>query len=112
MVRDKLVELLIESRSVGLCTARQSIAPLNQERPMSLGLSSKLMNTEFIRRLNEFAISMQGAKAAYYVGEPDAIDGGTSQRAYLNACSATIGGGTSQIQANIVGEHVLGLPKS
>ena len=79
---------------------------------MSLGLSSKLMNTEFIRRINEFAISMQGAKGAYYVGEPDSIDGGIWQRAYLNAFSATIGGGTSQIQANIVAEHVLGLPKS
>jgi alkylation response protein AidB-like acyl-CoA dehydrogenase len=112
VVRDKLVELLIEARSLGLCGARQRIAPLNQDRPMSLGLSSKLMNTEFVRRLNEFAISMQGAKGAYYVGEPDSIDGGIWQRAYLNAFSATIGGGTSQIQANIVAEHVLGLPKS
>jgi alkylation response protein AidB-like acyl-CoA dehydrogenase len=112
VVRDRLVELLIEDRGIGLCGARQRLTPLNQERPMSLGLSGKLMYTEFIRRLNEFAISMQGAKAAYYVGEPDAIDGGTSQRAYLNAFSATIGGGTSQIQANIIAEHVLGLPKS
>ena len=55
---------------------------------------------------------MQGAQSAYYVGEPDAVDGGVWQRAYLNAFSATIGGGTSQIQANIVAEHVLGLPKS
>ena len=44
-------------------------------------------------------------------GEPEAVDGGLSQRAYLNSFSATIGGGTSQIQANIVAEHVLGLPK-
>jgi alkylation response protein AidB-like acyl-CoA dehydrogenase len=29
----------------------------------------------------------------------------------LNSFSATIGGGTSQIQKNIIGEHVLGLPK-
>ena len=79
---------------------------------MSLGLSFKLMHTAFVRRLTAFGISMQGAKAAYYVGEPDAIDQGTSQRAYLNAFSATIGGGTSQIQANIIAEHVLGLPKS
>jgi alkylation response protein AidB-like acyl-CoA dehydrogenase len=112
VVRDRLVELLIEDRGMGLCVARQRLTALNQERPMSLALSSKLMHTEFIRRLNEFAISMQGAKAAYYVGEPDAIDGGTSQRAYLNAFSATIGGGTSQIQANIIAEHVLGLAKS
>lgn len=112
VVRDKLVEFLIENRGIQLCRARQQLAPLNQDRPRSLGLSSKLMNTEFVRRLNEFAISMQGAKAAYNVGEPDSIDGGVWQRAYLNAFSATIGGGTSQIQANIVAEHVLGLPKS
>jgi len=112
VVRDKLVEFLIEAQGVSLCAARQSIVALNQDRPMSLGLSSKLMNTEFVRRLNEFAVSMQGAKGAYYVGEPDAVDGGIWQRAYLNAFSATIGGGTSQIQANIIAEHVLGLPKS
>jgi alkylation response protein AidB-like acyl-CoA dehydrogenase len=112
VVRDKLVEFLIENRGIQLCGARQRIPELNQDRPMSLGLSSKLMNTEFVRRINEFAISMQGAKGAYYVGEPDSIDSGIWQRGYLNAFSATIGGGTSQIQANIVAEHVLGLPKS
>ncbi len=111
VVRDKLVQFLIENRSIELCGARQRIAPLNAERPMSLPLTSKLMSTEFIRRINEFAISMQGARGAYYVGEPDAIDAGVWQRAYLNSFSATIGGGTSQIQANIVAEHVLGLPK-
>jgi alkylation response protein AidB-like acyl-CoA dehydrogenase len=112
VVRDQLVQLLIEARGIELCGARQRLAPLNQERPMSLGLSFKLMNTEFLRRMSEFAISIQGAKGAYYVGDPDSIDGGIWQRAYLNAFSATIGGGTSQIQANIVGEHVLGLSKS
>jgi alkylation response protein AidB-like acyl-CoA dehydrogenase len=111
VVRDKLVQFLIENRSIMLCGARARIARLNEERPMSLALSNKLMATEFVRRINDFAISMQGAQGAYYVGEPDAIDGGVWQRAYLNAFSATIGGGTSQIQANIVAEHVLGLPK-
>jgi alkylation response protein AidB-like acyl-CoA dehydrogenase len=111
VVRDQLVRFLIENRGIQLCGERQRIGPLNQDRPMSLALSSKLMLTEFIRRMNEFAISMQGAKGAYYVGEPDSIDGGIWQRGYLNAFSATIGGGTSQIQANIVAEHVLGLPK-
>jgi alkylation response protein AidB-like acyl-CoA dehydrogenase len=40
-----------------------------------------------------------------------AHEGGFWQRAYLNSFSATIGGGTSQVQANIMAEHVLGLPK-
>ena len=79
---------------------------------MSLPLMSKLVSSEFYRELNQFALTMQGTKAAYYVGEPDAHDQGIWQRSYLNAFSATIGGGTSQIQHNIIGEHVLGLPKS
>ena len=111
VVRDKLVQLMIEARSLQLCSSRSRIQPLTQERPASLALSSKLMSTEFYRRLNEFALSLQGPKAAYYVGEEDAYDEGIWQRAYLNSFSATIGGGTSEIQHNIIGEHILGLPK-
>ena len=112
VIRDKLVQFMIEARALSLNNQRQSITPLIQDRPQSLPLQSKLAWTEFILRLNEFAISLQGTKAAYYVGEPDAVDGGLWHRGYLNAFSATIGGGTSQIQRNIIGEHVLNLPKS
>ncbi len=112
VIRDKLVQLLTEARSLQLCSKRGHIQPLVQDKPMSLPLSSKLMSTEFVRRLNEFAISLQGQRGAYYVGEGDAYDDGIWQRGYLNAFSATIGGGTSQIQRNIIGEHVLRLPKS
>jgi alkylation response protein AidB-like acyl-CoA dehydrogenase len=111
VVRDRLVELLIESRGAMLSAQRAAIGPLVKERPMSLPLSSKLMTTELNRRLNEFAISLQGQTAAYGIGSPEAIDRGVWQKAYLNSFSATIGGGTSQIQANIIAEHVLGLPK-
>ena len=112
VIRDKLVQLLTEARSLQLCSKRGHIQPLVQDKPTSLPLSSKLMSTEFVRRLNEFAISLQGQRGAYYVGEEDAYDDGIWQRGYLNAFSATIGGGTSQIQRNIIGEHVLRLPKS
>jgi alkylation response protein AidB-like acyl-CoA dehydrogenase len=111
VIRDKLVEFMIEIRGIGLCAQRASIGPLVQERPMSLPLSGKLMGTEFNRRIGEFAVALQGQAGAYGIDEANGIDEGVWHRTYLNSFSATIGGGTSQIQANIVAEHVLGLPK-
>ncbi|GJL95972.1 MAG: acyl-CoA dehydrogenase [Hyphococcus sp.] len=111
VVRDQLVELLVEAQGLKLCQERGRVSPLTQDRPMALALSGKLMWTEFARRINEFAIKLLGSRGAYYVGDDNAVDDGLWTRGYLNAFSATIGGGTSQIQRNIIGEHVLGLPK-
>jgi alkylation response protein AidB-like acyl-CoA dehydrogenase len=61
--------------------------------------------------MRQYALTLQGGHSALYVGDKDAIDSGFWQRAYMNNFSTTIGGGTSQVQANIIGEHVLGLPK-
>lgn len=111
MIREELVALMSEARALGLASRRDKLAPLTQDRPMSLALGGKLSSTDFYQRLNAFAIGLQGTKAAYYVGDESAHDNGIWQRGYLNSFSATIGGGTSQIQRNIIGEHVLGLPK-
>jgi alkylation response protein AidB-like acyl-CoA dehydrogenase len=111
LTRDELVKFLIEERSNRLIGARARHRALTSERPQSIALSGKLRGTEWKRRLCQFALSLQGANGALYMGEPRAIDGGRWQRTYFNSFSATIGGGTSQIQANIVGERVLGLPK-
>jgi len=111
-IRKELVELLSEARGLQLSSSRAGIQPLVQDNPLSLPLSLKLLNTEYIRRLNQFAIKLQGPKGAYYVDEPNGFDKGIWQRGYLNAFSANIGGGTSQIQRNIIGENVLGLPKT
>ena len=112
LIKDRLVELLIDIQSGALNRQRLSIAPLNQDRPFGLAMSFKLTHTEMVRELNEFAIRLLGERGAYYVGDEHAVDDGVWTRAYLNAFSATIGGGTSQIQRNIIGEHVLGLSKS
>ncbi len=112
LVRDQLVRFLIEERGLALNAARAKVKPLTSEYPLSIAMSGKLASSEFQRRLNQFALSLQGANGAYYVGDPHAIDRGLWQRAYFNAFSATIGGGTSEIQHNIIGERVLGLAKS
>ncbi len=110
-VRDELVKFLIEEQGDRLCESRSQLPALCSERPGSIALSGKLRGTELRRRLCQFAISLQGANGAFWVGDQDAVAGGKWQRSYFNAFSATIGGGTSQVQANIVGERVLGLPK-
>ncbi len=112
VMRDKLVDFLIDAQALNLNNARRRMAPLNQDRPLGLSLINKLARTELVRELTQFALQFQGSKAGYYVGDAQAIDGGFWHRAYLNSFSATIGGGTSEIQRNIIGEHVLGLPKT
>jgi alkylation response protein AidB-like acyl-CoA dehydrogenase len=111
VIRDKLVDYMIEIQALNLNNQRRRMAPLTQDRPMGLALMNKLARTELVRELTEFSLAFQGTRAGYYVGDEQAVDDGYWHRAYLNSFSATIGGGTSEIQKNIIGEHVLGLPK-
>lgn len=112
VVRDELMDFIIEAQATNMNMQRAKLPPLVQDRPHALPLMSKLVFTEFARRVNQFAIGLLGTKGGYYVDEPNAVDNGYWHRSYLNSFSATIGGGTSQIQRNIIGDHVLGLPKS
>ncbi|MBT4689651.1 MAG: acyl-CoA dehydrogenase [Rhodospirillaceae bacterium] len=112
IVRDQLVAFMMEERGLDLNNQRDKIPGLASEWPGSIAMARKLTNSEWRRRLNQFAMTLQGANASRYVGDDGAIDGGRWQRGYFNAFSGTIGGGTSQVQKNIVGERVLGLPKS
>jgi alkylation response protein AidB-like acyl-CoA dehydrogenase len=111
LVRDRLVQFLIEERALELSAQRQAHPALLQPWPQALPMMAKLLGSEFRRRLCAFALGLQGTNASLYVGDPDAYADGSWQRSYMNAFSATIGGGTSQIQMNILGERVLGLPK-
>jgi alkylation response protein AidB-like acyl-CoA dehydrogenase len=110
-IRDELVQLLIEQRALDLTRGMGVISALVQERPMSLGLSSKLRFTELRRKVGHFGITLQGPNGGLFMGDDEAVSGGYWQRAYMNSFSATIGGGPSQIQSNIIAERVLGLPK-
>jgi alkylation response protein AidB-like acyl-CoA dehydrogenase len=111
VARDELVKLIMEEKALALGDKRAAIAALTTDYPHSLPLSSKLRMSEHSRRMRQSAISMQGAAGSLYVGDDQARQGGFWQRAYFNSFSATIGGGTSQVQSNIIAEHILGLPK-
>ena len=111
LVRDQLVSFLMEEKGMDLNNKRAKIPALISEWPASIAMSRKLTGTEWRRRLNQFAVTLQGANASLCMGDTKAVDRGRWQRGYFQAFSGTIGGGTSQIQKNIVGERVLGLPK-
>jgi alkylation response protein AidB-like acyl-CoA dehydrogenase len=111
VVRDRLVQLIMEEKALLLGERRSHIGALTTDYPHSLPLSSKLRSSENTRRMCQFAIELQGGAGGLYVGDPAARQGGFWQRAYLSSFGATIGGGTSEVQANIIAEHVLGLPK-
>jgi alkylation response protein AidB-like acyl-CoA dehydrogenase len=111
VIRDRLVQLIIEERALALNRRRVKIDKLSQQRPMAPWLMSKASSTEYLQRLAEFAVSLQGANANLYMGDPNAVAGGVWQRAHMNSFSSTIGGGTSEVQRNIIGERLLGLEK-
>ena len=111
LIRDQMVQILIEAKSNALMGSKTKIPALNTERPTAIAMSGKLRGSELKRRFCQFAISLQGANGGRFIS-PEAVDGGKWQRIYFNSFSATIGGGTTQVQYNIMGERVLGLPKS
>jgi alkylation response protein AidB-like acyl-CoA dehydrogenase len=79
---------------------------------MAIPLMMKLAGTEFDQHLSDFACELQGYAGALWIGDPDAIENAEWQRAYMNSYATTIAGGTSEILRNVLGEKVLGLPKS
>jgi hypothetical protein len=80
------------------------------------GTFFKLAYTEARTRLGEFTLSLLGRAglAAHDVEGTDglgALPAETMVEDWLRGISLTIAAGTSQIQRNIVGERILGLPK-
>ncbi len=112
VLRDRMAQLFIEAHAMGLTAMRTGVPGLCGERPLAGRMMQKLVSSEWNQRLTELACEMLGPDAALWLGDPNAPDGGEWPRGYLNSFGMTIGGGTSEIQRNILGERVLGLPKS
>ncbi len=110
--RQRVAALWVEGQAIALSAMRASATALNAERPLALPLMSKLVASEWAQRLAELACEMLGPEAALSLEDPAAPFGGEWPRAFMNSFGMTIGGGTSQILRNILGERVLGLPKS
>ncbi|MGC8481137.1 MAG: acyl-CoA dehydrogenase family protein, partial [Acidimicrobiales bacterium] len=95
---------------------------LSGQAPGSESSISKLYWSEYHRNVTELAVDILGPEAlvpqgrrpssAFQTDDPGAPNSSQSWvSTFLNARAGTIYAGTSQIQRNILGEMVLGLPK-
>jgi len=72
---------------------------------------NKLHRATLEVEFGEVALELQGASGAYVAGSGAEIDGGRWQQTALSWPEVVIGGGTPNIQRNIIAERILGLPK-
>ncbi len=75
------------------------------------GMLVKLAGTELRHDLEGLAIDALGELGVLYRGSPLLRDGGFWQQHHMYFLGLIIGGGTSQIQKNIIAERALGLPR-
>ncbi len=68
----------------------------------------KLAISEHVAENGNLGLAIEGAAGMLY--EHDAYEDGFWQQQFLGQWSIRIGGGTEQVQRNILGERVLGLP--
>ncbi|HZS29146.1 MAG TPA: acyl-CoA dehydrogenase [Candidatus Angelobacter sp.] len=104
------------------CYAEIEIMRLNQMRAFSRisstgvpgpeGSIQKIFWSELNQRFQQIAQELLGAFGQLEAGDHHAIDNGMWAYGYLRTRGNTIEAGTSEIQRNIIGHFVLGLPKS
>jgi alkylation response protein AidB-like acyl-CoA dehydrogenase len=110
LVRHTMVDLYTRSRGSLLNYYRNLTKTLKNGHPGAEGSMDKLMVSELTKELLSQSISLQGHKGILW--KEDAITSNSYwQDNYLYSFGQTIGGGTSEIQKNTIGERILGLPK-
>ncbi|MCU1357493.1 MAG: putative acyl-CoA dehydrogenase [Acidimicrobiales bacterium] len=115
--RDHLMDLWIRAEALRLTNVRAS-QNRKAGNPGPEGSIAKLMFAEINKDVYEFCIDLLGPAGLVdydfemrrsenlgLIGAP-----GTSRKMFLRARANSIEGGTSEIQRNIIGERVLGLP--
>ena len=85
---------------------------LNPGQDASLSrMITKLQGTELRHELEGLAIDIMGEVGLSYDDNPHLRGAGSWQREYMYYLGLIIGGGTSQIQKNIISERGLGMPR-
>ena len=110
-VRQKIAGFACEAAALRYGNMRQLTRRLKGLPPGPEGSVGKLSASDLNLRMAKFALELLGPYSQFEHGAPLALDGGSWNYRMLAARAFTIAGGTSEIQHNIIGERVLGLPK-
>jgi alkylation response protein AidB-like acyl-CoA dehydrogenase len=102
-VLERAGRLVAEGHAIDLLGMRVTLKQLSGTEPGATGSVRKLLGMRHAQRVAEECWSLTG---------PEGAVGGTRwSRAVLFTRALTIGGGTTDIQLNIIGERILGLPR-
>lgn len=109
--RDRLTRLYVRIEG-SLQNGRRAAVPALNGGAMRLPLQGKLVGSEIGQDLHTAALGVLGMASSLYIGDDNAVANGRWPLGYMNSYTGTISGGSSEIQRNILGERVLGLPKT
>ena len=109
---DRLMRLQGRAMSMQYNALRVLSASLNRDEDALLArLVVKLQGTELRHEIEGLAIDVMGERGLAYGSNPYVQDDGTWQFWHMFYLGLIIGGGTSQIQKNIISERGLGMPR-
>jgi acyl-CoA dehydrogenase len=109
VLRQRLVDAHIRFELLRFLRYRSQTA-LSQGR--APGAEASVMKLAFARYMQALTYTAMHAQGAYgLLGGDDVADDGMWLRRFLHSPSLRIAGGSDQIQANIMGERALGLPR-
>ena len=111
LLLDRLMGLQSEVLAMKFNGLRLLTAALNGESPGLAGLVVKLRGCELNHQLAALAIDALGELGVLYDGSPHLRANGSWQHRYMFDLGLIIGGGTAQIQKNIISERGLGMPR-
>lgn len=109
--RDRLMKLQARMLSMKYNGMRNMTASIKGQDPGPSRWIVKLQGCELNYQMAGLAVDIMGELGVLYDGSRYLRDGGIWQYWYMLDLGLIIGGGTAQIQKNIIGERVLGLPK-
>ena len=110
--RDKVITLQAKVMAFQSNSLRVLSSKLNKGQDTKIaGMIQKLVGTELRHELEGFAVDVMGEIGTLYEDSPNLRDKGSWQFLYMYYLGLIIGGGTSQIQKNIISERGLGMPR-